>query len=216
MRMAVPKGTHGSGARGEGDPTLSRLGGWSAFASAIVALVYAVGFVLLKDAKVYSPALFAGGLLNAVVLVAVYERVKSNASALVLVGLILGFAGTLGATIHGAYDVANLLRVPAAVPDATLPFPVDPRGLLTFGISGLGVLALSREALRNAALPRGVGWLGAVLGVLLIVIYLGRLIVFDAQSPLIVAPAGLGAVVSVAWYGLVGRELLRGEPLSGR
>ena len=86
---------------------------------------------------------------------------------------------------------------------------MDPRGLLTFGISGLGVLALSWEALRNAALPRNVGQLGVVLGVLLVVIYLGRLIVLDANSLLILVPAGLGTIVSIAWYFLVGRELLR-------
>jgi len=73
----------------------------------------------------------------------------------------------------------------------------------------LGVLALSWEAMRNAALPRSVGQLGVVLGVLLVVIYLGRLIVLDANSILILAPAGLGAVVSIVWYVLVGRELLR-------
>ena len=209
MRMAVPKGTHGPGPHGESDPTLARLGAWTAFASAILALVYAVGFVFLKSGNIYSPALFIGGLVNAVTLVAVYERVKVNGSGLVLLGLLLGFAGTLGATIHGAYDVANLFHQPATVTDATLPFQVDPRGLLTFGISGLGVLALSWQALRNAALPRNVGQLGVVLGVLLVVIYLGRLIVLDANSLLILVPAGLGTIVSIAWYFLVGRELLR-------
>jgi hypothetical protein len=210
MRMAVPKGTHGPGSSEGTDATLARLGGWAALASAALALVYAVGFVFLKSASIYSPALFIGGLLNAVTLVAVYERVKVNGSGLVLLGLLFGFAGTLGATIHGAYDVANLFHAPDTVTDPTLPFAVDPRGLLTFAISGLGVLALSWEALRVVALPRNVAWLGIALGVLLVVIYLGRLIVLDPNSLLILAPAGLAAiVVSPAWYALVGRELLR-------
>jgi len=206
MRMAVPKGSHGPGPHGEDDPALARLGGWSALLSAVLALVYAVGFVLLKDKNVYSPALLVGGLLNAITLVAVYERIKVNASGLALLGLLFGFAGTLGAAIHGAYDVANILHAPSGVVD---PFPVDPRGLLTFGISGLGVLALSWEAMRNAALPRSVSQLGVILGVLLVVIYLGRLIVLDPNSILILVPAGLGAVVSIVWYFLVGRALLR-------
>ncbi len=206
MRMAVPKGTHGQGPHGEGDATLARLGGWAAFASVVLALVYTVGFVALKDKNVYSPALFLGGLVNAVTLVAVYERVKVNASGLALLGLLFGFAGTLGAMIHGAYDVANLLHAPAGLVD---PMPVDPRGLLTFGVSGLGVLALSWEAMRNASLPRNIGSLGIVLGALLVVIYLGRLIVLDPNSVLIVAPAAAGALVSVVWYAMVGRQLLR-------
>ena len=138
--------------------------------------------------------------------VARQRREVANGSGLVLLGLLFGFAGTLGATIHGAYDVANLLHAPGGVVD---PMPVDPRGLLTFGISGLGVLALSWEALGNAALPRTLGWLGVALGLLLVVIYLGRLIVFDANSLLLLAPAGLGAVISIAWYAMVGQELLR-------
>jgi hypothetical protein len=213
MRMAVPKGSLGPGRRGDTDAALARLGGWAALASAVLALVYAVAFVFLKNQNVYAPALLIGGLVNAVTLVAVYERVKANGSGLVMLGLLFGFAGTLGATIHGAYDVANLLHPPATVTDTTLPFPVDPRGLLTFGISGIGVLALSWEALRNAALPRIVGLLGLVLGVLLMIIYLGRLVVLDPNSPLILAPAGLAAViVSPVWYLMVGRELLRPAP----
>jgi hypothetical protein len=47
----------------------------------------------------------------------------------------------LGAAIHGGYDLANLINLPAsaaALPD--LPSQVDPRGLLTFGVMGLGLL----------------------------------------------------------------------------
>ena len=118
--------------------------------------------------------------------------------------------GTAGAIVHGGYDLANVLHPPAALPAADLPFPVDPRGLLTFGISGPGVLALSAAALRNAALPRNLAMLGIALGVLLVIVYLGRLIVLDPKSILILAPAGVtGLIVSPVWYAWVGRELLR-------
>ena len=101
-------------------------------------------------------------------------------------------------------------------PDASLPFPVDPRGLLTFGVSGLGVLALSAAALRNASLPRNLARLGIALGVLLVLIYLGRLIVLDPKSFLILAPAGItGLIVSPLWYAWVGRELLRSAAPAG-
>jgi hypothetical protein len=189
------------------DRTMARLGGGAAIVSAILALVYAVGFVVLKDARAYAPALLAGGLLSAVALVAVYEWIRGASPGVALLGLLFGFAGALGATAHGGFDLANVINPPeAAVPD--LPFAVDPRGLLTFGLSGLGVLALSWTA-RRAGAPAGLVWFGLALGALLIVVYLGRLIVLDPNSPLILVPAAVAALlVSPIWYTWVGRELL--------
>jgi hypothetical protein len=206
---------NGHGARGAqgsndaGDAAMARLGGYAAIASAIPALVYAVGFVFLNDARVFSPALLAGGLLSAITLAAVYERVRRGASDPALLGLLLGFAGAVGAIAHGGYDLANVLHAPTVV-DPGLPFPVDPRGLLTVGLSGLCVLVLSWSALPGSTVPRNLAWLGALLGALLIVVYLGRLIVLVANSLLILVPAGVAAiVVSPAWFAWIGRELLR-------
>ena len=43
---------------------------------------------------------------------------------------------------------------------------------------------------------------------MLVVIYLGRLIVLDANSMLVLGPAVLGAVISPIWYGWLGYHLL--------
>jgi hypothetical protein len=195
------------------DRDLARLGGWAAIAAAVVAIVYSVAFVILKSAALYSTALFAGGVLTVVALVAAYQWIRgAGGGGVAMLGLAFGVMGTAGAIIHGAYDLANVLHPPTGAPDASLPFPVDPRGLLTFGISGVGVLLLSWAALRNAALPRQIAQLGVALGVLLVIVYLGRLIVLDATSLLIVAPAGLtGLIVSPLWYALIGRELIRAD-----
>lgn len=189
---------------------LATIGGWAAIAAAIVAIGYSVAFVILSNATLYSVALLAGGILSATALAAAYERIRAGGGGLALLGLAFGIVGTAGAVVHGGYDLANVIHPPTGVqPDASLPFPVDPRGLLTFGMSGLGVLALSAAALRNAALPRNLAVLGIALGVLLMLVYLGRLIVLDAHSILIVAPAGVaGLIVSPLWYAWVGRELL--------
>jgi len=204
-----------------GDPgsgsELTRFGGWAAIAAAVVAIVYSVAFVAADlissnslEVLVYSAALVAGGILSVIALVAAYERIRLGTGGLALLGLALGVAGTLGAVIHGAYDLANVIHPPAALPASDLPFPVDPRGLLTFGVSGLGVLTLSAAALRNATMPRNLAQLGMALGVLLVIVYLGRLIVLDPKSILIVAPAGItGLIVSPLWYAWIGRELLR-------
>lgn len=71
------------------------------------------------------------------------------------------------------------------------------------GASGSRDASESREMARGAqSLARLGGWAA--------IAYLGRLIVLDPNSPLILAPAGLaGIVVSPIWYAGVGRELLR-------
>jgi hypothetical protein len=115
----------------------------------------------------------------------------------------------LGAAIHGAYDLAVVLHPEAAGPAGNGPFPVDPRGFLTFGVAGLGVLLLSMAGMNIARLPRNLLYLGALLGILLVLIYLSRLIVLDPTSYLVLGPAAIGAVVSVVWYGWLGWLLLR-------
>jgi hypothetical protein len=200
----------GTGGGSAAPNELTTLGGWAAIAAAVAAIGYSVSFVILSSAALYSVALLAGGILSATALVAAYERIRAGAGGLALLGLALGVVGTAGAIVHGGYDLANVIHPPTGLPHSSLPFPVDPRGLLTFGVSGLGVLALSAAALRNATLPRNLSMLGMALGVLLVIIYLGRLIVLDAHSILIVAPAGLaGLIVSPLWYAWVGVELLR-------
>jgi len=87
---------------------------------------------------------------------------------------------------------------------------VDPRGLGTFGLSGISVLAVSFLILRDASLPRGLGYLGYVSGVLLVLIYLGRLIILSASNPLVLGPAAIeGFIVNPAWYIWLGFALRR-------
>jgi hypothetical protein len=184
-----------------------RLAGMAALASAAIALVYTVAFVILANALLASLALLAGSLLSAVALFAVFERVR-RAGSIARLGLIFGLAGVLGAAVHGAYDLAVVIHPEAAGPDGG-PFPVDPRGFLTFGMAGLGVLLLSWAGLSFAGLARNLLYLGVLLGVMLVLIYLSRLIVLDPKSYLVLGPAALGAVVSVIWYGWLGWLLLK-------
>jgi hypothetical protein len=188
------------------DHRFDRWAGWAAFAAVVASLVYTVAFVVLKNDLLAAIGLLAGGLLSAAALFAVYERVR-GAGPLATLGLVLGLAGTMGAALHGAYDLANALHPEAA---GTLggPFPADPRGFLTFGVAGLGVLGLSWAGLDVGRLPRNLLYLGLLFGVVLVVIYLGRLVVLDANSLLVLGPAVVGAVISPIWYGWLGYHLL--------
>ena len=191
---------------GVSDHRFARWAGWAAVAAVVASLVYTVAFVVLKNDLLAAVGLLTGGLLSAAALFAVFERVR-GAGPLATLGLVLGLAGTMGAALHGAYDLANALHPEAA---GTLggPFPADPRGFLTFGVAGLGVLGLSWAGLDVGRLPRNLLYLGLLFGVVLVVIYLGRLVVLDANSMLVLGPAVVGAVISPIWYGWLGYHLL--------
>jgi hypothetical protein len=171
-----------------------------------------VAFVVLRSVELSALFLLLVGLLSTVALVGLYERVRSVEAGFALLGLLLAVAGGLGAAIHGGYDLANALHPPASAGlNVDLPSQVDPRGLLTFGVSGLGVWTLARLiATRASGLPNGLGYVGYLAGLLGVVLYLGRLIVLDATSPLILGPALVaGFVVNPTWYVWLGRALWR-------
>jgi hypothetical protein len=126
--------------------------------------------------------------------------------------------GAIGSAIHGGYDLANALHPPASDLGALadLPSQVDPRGLLTFGVTGLGMLVIAWLMGRSGEFPRVLSYLGYVLAVLLLVLYLGRLIVLQATSPIIVVPALLaGFLVNPIWYIWVGLVLWRAQQPAG-
>lgn len=189
------------------DAEFERLGGWSAIAAGIVGALYALAFVVLKQDLLAGLALLLAPLLTTPALIAVYLRVRPAGPGLALWALALTIGGSLGAVAHGGFNLANAINPPPAAID--IPFPADPRGLFTFGLTGLALLGLSWLAGRTAGLPRWVAPLGTVLALVLVLTYLGRLIVLDATSPLVLGPALVAGVLSPAFYLGLGWWLLR-------
>jgi hypothetical protein len=200
------------------DASFSAWAGAAGIAAGIGGVIYSAAFlggVVLDFNRelgilVASAALMVGGLLSTVVMVAIYERLGGG--GLAVIGLAFALMGALGAIVHGGYDLANALNPPFADPlaDAGLPSPVDPRGLLTFGMAGLGLLILALLARREGALSRPVATIGIVFALLLIVVYLGRLVILTPTNPLVAVPAGLaGVIVGPFFYFAAGLELRR-------
>ncbi len=197
-----------------------RFAGICALASVVGALIYSVAFVITKTVSLYSLALLVGGIFTSIVMVAIYQRVRATDAGFALLGLGLALAGAIGSIVHGAYDLSNALH-PETSPShvltgvsadalASLPSGVDPRGVLTFGLAGLGLLVLSWLIVRGGALPKGLGYLGLLLAVLLVYLYVGRLIIFDANNLALKGPAGLtGLLISPLWSLWAGITLLR-------
>lgn len=200
--------------------SVESLAGTLAVLAGLAGLAYSLAFLGLVVAGlapgpggvIASLMLLLGGLLSSFVLLVVYERVRPAGPMLARWALALGLAGALGAALHGGYDLANAINPPTSDPIAlaNLPSPIDPRGLLTFGTSGLGAFGVALLIRRGGTLPRGLGTLGMVAAVLLVLTYLGRLVILTPTNPLVAGPAGLvGLIVNPAWYIWLGRELRR-------
>ena len=197
-----------------------RVAGAAAIAAGIGGIVYSVAFlggVVAGKAPelglaVASIALMVGGFLSVLVSVALYRRLLESAAAVGLLALMLVAVGAIGAIVHGGYDLANVVHPPVddVLAAAELPSSIDPRGLLTFGISGLGLLIMTWQSRRSRTLPASLAALGMAVGALLIVVYLGRLIILTPTNLLVAIPAAAtGLVLSPLFYVWLGVELRR-------
>jgi hypothetical protein len=196
----------------------NRSAGTAAIIAGIGGPLYSVAFVILyvfgvaPDLGFTLASLFLllGGLLSVVVLIALYFNLREVEPAYAVLGLVLGVAGALGGAAHGAYDLANQLHPPSTdvLGAAGYPNMVDPRGLATFGLAGLGIFFLGQLMSRSPKFPARLGTLAIVFGVLNIVIYLARLIILTPTNPVVLVVAGVtGLVVSPVFYIWVGTRL---------
>lgn len=191
-----------------------RFAGACAIAVGLGTILYSVAFVIAVRTTfppvvtVAAVLLLMGGFLATPVAVALYLRLRPAEEGFALWALLLALLGAAGSVIHGGFDLARLVGPPTLPTE--IPNPVDPRGLLTFGVAGVAVFAFAFLIRRGGGLPRGLGLLGMVAGGLLVLIYLGRLIIFDPTDPALLTAAVLGGlVVNPAWYIWLGISLRR-------
>jgi hypothetical protein len=152
-----------------------------------------------------------GGLFSLAVLIALYQRIAETHPSFARLALLLSVAGALGTLIHGGYDLATVLHPQAlSAAEAGLPDAIDPRGLLAFGVAGLGLFFMAWLIGQDRRFSRALSYWGYVAAVLLIALYAGRLIILTPTSPLIAYPALLsGFVLNPIWYIWLGIGLLR-------
>lgn len=191
--------------------SFDRFAGVCAVLAGLGGLLYGVSFVILKNAALSSLFLLLGGLLATFLFTALYNRLRTVSAAFALWAFLLAIAGQLGAVMHGGYDLANAINPqPVSAQLANLPSTVDPRGLLTFGLTGIGLLVIARLMGLSQFFPRALSYLGYLLAILLIALYLGRLILLNPANPLLLGTALLsGFLVGPLWYIWLGVVLLR-------
>src|ERR1041385_4968843 len=167
--------------------SFEKFAGWSALLAGISGFIYSIAFVVLRSNLLSAVFLLLGGLFSIPALTALYQRLRGTENGFGLLALLLTLGAALGSAIHGGYDLSNTLHPPASLA-TDLPNPVDPRGLLTFGIAGIGLFFFSR-LIAESRLPRSLSLLGYISAILMIVLYLARLIVLQPNSLAIVIPA---------------------------
>jgi len=197
--------------------TFSRFAGWSAILTGVFGFLYALAYIVVArgnpglGAMLSALFLLLGGLLTTPVVVELFLRVREAQAGFAFLALLWSGMTALGAAIHGGYDLANALHSPGAdqVGLSSLPSQIDPRGLLTFGLAGLGLFFFIWLLGRTGTLGRGLILLGYISAVLLVLIYLARLILLEATNPfLVILVVAEGFLVNPAWYVWLGTTFL--------
>jgi len=188
--------------------SFEKFAGWGAILAGLSGFLYSISFIVLQSDLLSALFLMLGGLFSTSALTALYQRLRGTESGFALLALLLSVSAVLGSAIHGGYDLANAIHPPAS--SNAGPNAIDPRGLLTFGVSGLGLFLLSWLLTQDMRFPKRLAYLGYLSAILMIVLYLGRLIIVQATSPVIVIPALLeGFIVNPIWYIWLGLTFIR-------
>ena len=213
--MATQTTTNSASTTAANSSAFERFAGVCALLTGIGGLAYAIAFLVLKSALLSDLFLMLSGFFSTAVLVAIYNRVRETDAVFALWGLLLGIAGALGSVVHGGYDLSNVLNPVSVVSQAAAagaPSAIDPRGVLTFAAGGIGLFVLAWLIGRSGQFPRTLMYVGYLAAALLVILYLGRLIVYFPTNPLILIPAILsGFLVSPIWYIWLGLTLWRGR-----
>ena len=191
--------------------SFEKFAGWAALLAGLSGFLYSIAFIVLQSNLLSALFLTLGGLFSAAALTALYQRLRGTESGFALLGLMFALSAALGSAIHGGYDLSNTLHPPASL-NMDLPNPIDPRGLLTFGVAGLGLFLLSWLMRQEGMFSRNLAYLGTLSAILMIILYLGRLIILQATSLVIVIPALLeGFIINPIWYLGLGLALMRDQ-----
>ncbi len=197
-------------------PSFDRFAGSCAIAVGACGIAYAIAFVTILHSATRAAAaldnalLVFAGLLSTAVFTAVYFRLREADAGFALWALVLGLGGAFGSIAHGGQELAKIANPPSS--DPKLPNATDPRGLATFALTALAVFVVGALIIRSGLLPKGIGQLGIVAGILLLIVYFGRLIALDPNKPwLLAAAVAAGFVVNPAWFVWLGLTLRRGH-----
>ena len=160
------------------------------------------------------------GLASTLVIVALHARLRATDASWAGWATGVGLIGALLSTVHGVQEIAQNAKLAdlwragdpatraALIVSNSLPSASDPRGLASFGFSGLFMLAACALILRSAdALPRRLGYLALAGGALLLLLCAGSAFEIDL---LVLIPGGLvSLIIGPLWWIWLGLHFWR-------
>ncbi len=193
--------------------SFQRFAGFCAVMAGASGFAYAVSFLVISqtDARMGGMLsgffLAAGGFYTSAVWALLYERLQPAGGGFALWMLLLGIGASLGAAVHGGYDLALAIELPRAAA-TELPSQIDPRGLLTFGVNALALMTAVGLMGSGGGWPSNLRYIGFLNAALCLVLYFGRLIIVTPTNPIIVNAALLnGFLVNPVWWVWLGLRL---------
>jgi hypothetical protein len=198
--------------------SFGQLAGLFSILAGVSGFLYALAFVVISrnmpELGLLLSAIFLllGGLFGSAAIVALFQRVHESEFGFALWAFVLSLVGALGSVTHGGYDLSNAINPPTQNLPAlsNLPNQVDPRGLLTFGLAGIGLFIFVWLMTKEAGFPKGLVILGYISAVLLVFIYLARLVILQPTNPVLLVPVLVeGFIVNPLWYIWLGVSLRR-------
>jgi hypothetical protein len=151
-----------------------------------------------------------GGLAACGVFAGLYERFRDVFPAVARLALLFGVLAGVGQLLNASVALGYSLET-APPPPGDFEGTPDPLGILRFGLNGVALFLFAWVMLRDGRVPKSLAYLGQLGGVLLVVMYVGRLtgIIDPAERITLIPPLLYGLAVHPIFYLWLGRELLR-------
>ena len=183
-----------------------------AWAAAIGGVAYGLFFVIIENRGAAAALLMVGGILTALLLSGLARSVEAVHEVGARWAALIGTIGAIGSAIHGGYDLANVIHPPDTnvLGLAGYPNSIDPRGLATFGLVGLSFLIVATLMARSDRYPAGLARVGQTLGIVMMVIYVGRLVILDPTNPIVRVALAAGVISNTVFLGWLGNVWRRG------
>lgn len=198
--------------------TFQRFAGLCALGIPFGAITFAALFITIVEGGENSEAWFAlllvGGVITIPVMIGVYGLLRPADEGFATLALVLGLLGALGEILHGGYELAAQVTPP---PHYSEGVEGVSKGVLRYLVAGLALLVIGWLITRSGELPTLLGYLALFGGVLLVVIYFGRLYDFitPASYKRLIPPILYGFVVHPFLYGWLGLLLWRADVVAG-
>jgi hypothetical protein len=183
------------------DESLQRWGGLATIGVGLCSLLYGIlytVFIFLGPRtdtatsltsfgiQITNLLLALSGLLSLIAIVTIFQKVRSASEGWARLALWFGMFGALLGGLHGWYDLMRSPTLASAFAStdtkaaanliASLPSQVDPRGVGTFGLTGVFFLILGLLLNRVEGIPQRLAQLALLGAVLLVLIFIGTVL----------------------------------------